>query len=333
VHLVRRAPKSAAVKVEGVMRMIRSLFAPVVVFAAVLATGAPPALGAFPGENGKITFISDRHGADFDIWTMNPDGSGLANLTDNSKGDEFAPNWRADGRRIAFNSERVTATNPEGDHEIFMMNGDGTGVVQLTFNAVDDEDPAWSPDGGRIVFARDFDPIRGPVDYDVLAMNADGSGERQLTRTAGVQEWQPSWSPDGRRVVFLSDRDGDIEIYTMNSKGGTVRQLTFNDAFEFVPSWSPDSRSIVFTTDRDGNFEIYTMRADGGEQTRLTFNDAGDGYPAWSPDGTEIVFASDRDGARGGYGDIYTMRADGSNQVNRTTNPGWDIHPDWQPLP
>ena len=290
---------------------------------------ATSAFGAFPGRNGKIAFASDRRGADFDIWAMNPDGTGLVALTKSSQADEFAPNWRADGRRIAFNSNRVTSRNPEGDHEIFLMNADGSCPVQITFNALDDEDPSWSPDGRRIAFARDFDPIVGEVDYDLFTMRADGSRQRNLTSSPGVTDYQPAWSPVGGSLVFLSDRDGDLEVYTSRPSGSEVRQLTFNDAFEFVPGWSPDGARIVFATDRDdGDFEIYTMRGDGADQTRLGFPDGGEGYPAWSPDGAEIVFASDRDGAP----EIYTMRADGSDQTRRTTNRAVDVHPDWQPL-
>ena len=80
--------------------MIRTWPALAVVFVAGLAAAAP-ALGAFPGENGKIAFFSDRQGNDFDIWTMDPDGGNLVNLTAKPKANDFAPNWRADGRRIA----------------------------------------------------------------------------------------------------------------------------------------------------------------------------------------------------------------------------------------
>jgi TolB protein len=71
----------------------------------------------------------------------------------------------------------------------------GSDKTQIAFNAVDDEDPSWSPDGRRIAFQRDFDPVRGQVDYDLFTMRADGTGERRLTRSPGVQDWQPAWSP------------------------------------------------------------------------------------------------------------------------------------------
>jgi Tol biopolymer transport system component len=309
------------------MTMIRIWPALAVIFVAGLAAAAP-AFAAFPGENGKIAFWSDRRGGDGDIWTMDPDGRNLVNLTAKSKADDLAPNWRADGRKIAFMSNRVTAMNPEGDYEIFIMKADGSHLRQITFNALNDEDPAWSPDGRRIVFTRDFDPIEGQLDRDLFTMNADGTDQRNLTSSPGVLDQEPNWSADGRRIAFVSDRDGaDFEVYTMRPNGSSVRQLTSNDAEEFRPNWSPDGRQITFTTDRDGDFEVYVMDADGTNQTNVTANPAGDdGNSAWSPDGEKIAYLSREF-------DIFTMNADGSDKVGLTKGRAFDSDPDWQPLP
>ena len=146
-------------------------------------------------------------------------------------------------------SDRLTPRNPVPagfpgpDFEIFVMNADGSNPTQITVNDRDDEVPAWSPSGKQIVFQRDFDPIRGPIDYDILTMRADGTRERNLTKSPGVQEFDADWSADGRRIAFVSDRDGDDEIYTMKPDGSRVRQLTFNDGpFDGGPNWSPDGR-------------------------------------------------------------------------------------------
>jgi Tol biopolymer transport system component len=295
---------------------------------------------AFPGKNGRIAFDSDRQGGDPDIWTMRPNGSGLVNLTSDSKGRDEAANWRADGRKIVFMSDLETTSNPtpagsEGpDLEIFVMNADGSNRTQLTFNELDDENPAWSPSGGRIVFDRDFIPTRGEVDYDILTMKADGTDERNLTNSPGVQDHEPNWSPNGRNIAFARapDSDSNNDIYTMRPDGSNVQRLTRNALDNEYPNWSPYGRRIAFNSNRDDpdgeNFEVYTMRAGGGHVTRLTFNKAGDGLPAWSPDGRKIAFASDRTGAP----DIHTMRANGHNQVNRTNKKSFDYAPDWQPL-
>jgi Tol biopolymer transport system component len=312
--------------------MIRTWTVLAVVFVAGLVA-AGPALGAFPGQNGKIAFDSDRRdgddrrGVDEDIWTMDPDGGNLVNLTAESKMADLAPNWRADGQRIAFMSDRITATNPEADFEIFVMHADGSHQTQITFNALDDEEPAWSADGRRIAFVRDLDPIRGQTDDDLLTMNADGSEQRNLTSSPGVRDSSPNWSPDGRTITFLSDRDGDLEVYTMRPDGSSVRQLTFNDGFEFQPNWSPDGRKITFTSDRTDSAEVYVMDANGTNQTNLTANHAGgDFFSAWSPDGRKIVHLN-------GHHDIFTMNADGSDQLRLTKGPAFDFESDWQPLP
>jgi Tol biopolymer transport system component len=332
--------------------MTRILCALVVICLGGLATGVAPALGAFPGDNGKIAFDRFPEGGDPgnpDIWTMSPSGGNEVNLTANSPAFDGRTSWRADGQKIAFMSDRETLTNPVPpgfagpDFEIFVMNADGSNQRQITFNEIDDELPAWSPDGRRIAFARDFDPVLGQVDYDIFRMRVNGAGERNLTNSPGVQDYDPDWSPDGRRLAFTSERDGDAEIYTMRPNGTGVRQLTFNDGptqFDGDPNWSPDGRKIAFTSERDAvpetpfQVEIYTMRADGGNQTRLTFDDLSDFLPAWSPDGRKIAFTSFRDATEEAEGnaEIYTMRADGSDQVRRTNNTVFDGAPDWQPL-
>ncbi|HSO51233.1 MAG TPA: hypothetical protein VL330_00455, partial [Actinomycetes bacterium] len=213
--------------------------------AAGLAVGAPPAFGTrSPETNGRIAFASDRRaGEDLDIWSMRPGGGGAANLTRGSAADDFGPSWRPDGRKLAFMSNRVTATNPEEDFEIFVMNADGSGVRQLTANRFDDEFPSWSPDGRKLVFQRDFDSVVGEVDYDLLTMKADGTNQRNITRSPGINDQDADWSPTGDRLAFASDRDGDAEIYTMRPDGAGVRQLTVNDGpVDGFPDWSPDSR-------------------------------------------------------------------------------------------
>lgn len=309
--------------------MTRIWCAVAAVCAVALAAGVSPAHAAFPGNNGKIAFISDRDNENFDVWTMDPNGHRLANLTAKANADELWPNWRADGRKIAFMSNRVTAGNLEGDYEIFVMGADGSHPVQLTFNGLDDERPAWSPDGSRIAFSRDFDPIEGQIDNDLFTMNADGTNERRLTNSPTVQDQEPNWSANGRTIAFVSDRDGDYEVFTMRPNGSNVLQLTFNDAQEFSPNWSPDSRMLVFAS----GGSIFTIRADGTRQRNLT-DHAGDGWPAWAPDGRKIAFTSFRNATDEDpdNAEIYTMDADGSNQVNRTENPAFDFQPDWQPL-
>ena len=221
--------------------------------------------------------------------------------------------------RIAFSSGR------DGDLEIYVMNDDGTDVVQLTHNDADEWHPALSPDGRRIAFKSD----RDGEDYEIYVMNADGSGVVQLTDNDSEEE-VPAWSPDGRRIAFSSNRDGDYEIYVMNADGSGVVQLTESGGGS--SAWSPDGRRIAFDSWRDRSREIYVMNTDGSGLVRLTDNDFWDSDPAWSPDGRRIAFESDRDGDddNNDY-EIYVMNADGSGVVQLTYNDAIEWSATWSP--
>ena len=133
------------------------------------------------------------------------------------------------------------------------------------------------------------------------------------------------------RIAFDSDRDGNFEVYVMNTDGSGLTRLTSNPAGDGSPAWSPDGTRIAFVSDRDGNFEVYVMNADGSGLTRLTDDPASDDSPAWSPDGSRIAFHSDRDG----NSEVYVMNADGTGLTRLTNNLNrdgfWGIA--WSPAP
>src|SRR5438105_1146558 len=72
------------------------------------------------------------------------------------------------------------------------------------------------------------------------------------------------------KIAFTSNRDGNDEIYVMNTDGTGVTRLTNDPASDSQPAWSPDGSRIAFTSTRVGNFDIYVMNADGTNVTRLT---------------------------------------------------------------
>ncbi|HXG08499.1 MAG TPA: Calx-beta domain-containing protein [Gemmataceae bacterium] len=274
-------------------------------------------LPAFPGTNGLIAFssiVNGPFGPHADIFTMNPDGTNLVNLTNSPRDDAWAT-WSPDGTKIAF------ASNRDGDFEIYVMNADGTNQVRLTNNNAIDYQPTWSPDSTQIAFTSLRDG-----NAEIYVIDTDGTNETRLTNNL-ANDLEPTWSPDGTKIVFTSDRDGNFEIYVMNPNGTGQTNITNNPAADTEADWSPDGSRFAFASNRDGNGEIYVMNADGSGVTRLTFVPAVDLGPAWSPDGTQIVFTSVRDG----QDEIYLMNADGTNQVRLTNNPESDFLPTWQP--
>jgi len=245
-----------------------------------------------PEIAGKIAFVSTREG-NSEIYVMDPDGSGLRNLTNNSAFDG-SPAWSPDSNKIAFVSTR------DGNSKIYVMNPDGSGLKNLTNTPALDGSPAWSPTGNRIAFERHEDDFRLPVGNRVIyVMDSNGSIPKGITASTfeDVKDTEPAWSPDGNKIAFASTRDGNFEVYVMNPEGSgpvydsenqswyfkeELERLTNNLAKDSEPAWSPDGSKIAFTTDRDGNFEIYVMNPDGSGLKNLTNNPAKDSESAWS---------------------------------------------------
>lgn len=204
--------------------------------------------------------------------------------------------------------------------DIYAMSRDGSMVVRITDNDVDDNSPVWSAEHSWLVFVSKRDG-----NQEIYRANSDGSEPTNLTQHAAA-DWTPSISPDGTKVVLSSLRDGNWELYMMNADGSQLARMTFNEEPDYSPAWSPDGTMIAFVSERDGNLEIYVMDADGAHESRLTFNDALDLSPSWSPDGTSIAFESYRDGNM----EIYVMNSDGTEQRNLTNYPTADDHgPSW----
>jgi Tol biopolymer transport system component len=133
---------------------------------------------AWSPDGQKIAYFANI--AQYEIFTVNPDGTGADNLTDSPNYFDLNPNWAPDGTKIAFSSDRP-GTVDDFYQKIFTMNPDGSGVTRLTSFNFSVDDPAWSPDKTKIVFET----------YNTIwTMNADGSGASSLT-SGQDPDWQP----------------------------------------------------------------------------------------------------------------------------------------------
>ena len=136
------------------------------------------------------------------------------------------------------------------------------------------------------------------------------------------------------RIAFHSDRDGALDIYSMNADGSDVQRLTDSTGRDFEPDWSPDGSTIVFSSDRDDptNAQLYLMDADGGNQRPLMpFSPADYLGARWSPDGEWILFHSNLEIDGIPWFNIYKVRKDGSELTNLTGSVDNSFRPDWSP--
>jgi Tol biopolymer transport system component len=120
-----------------------------------------------------------------------------------------------------------------GHSEIWRLNSDGSGPLQLTNDKRENGSPAWSPDGKQFAYYSK----QADNSYQIMVANADGTGAHKLTNTGN--NWTPTWSPDGNWIAFASTRGGRLDVYIMDKNGGNVKLLTDKVTTEsFLPgSW------------------------------------------------------------------------------------------------
>jgi TolB protein len=255
--------------------------------------GLPVGDGRFVWQpDGRIRFWDGQN-----TYTMKPDGSEVVRV--DSSG-EPSP----DGRQIVSRKELIPGN--ADSIELFVADADGRNPRRLTHNKIPEVNPAWSPDGRKIVYT--CFPDGGWPKSSICVINSDGSGPTRLTNEP-LKAGLPLWSPDGTRIAF-SVLDDPPSIYIMNADGRNQMKLTDLMTGVLGFAWVPDGKKIAYATDYEGNFEIYVINSDPSRQTNITHHLAEDTYPSWSPDGKKIAFTSNREGRTA----LYVMNSDGGEQ-------------------
>jgi len=96
----------------------------------------------------------------------------------------------------------------------------------------------------------------------------------------GLDDSDPAWSGDGRQIAFVSRRDGNAEIYAIQSDGSNLRRVTHHPGSDGHPAWLPGNSRLVFSSDRAGQAALFLADLDGSEPTRLTFDSGENTEPA-----------------------------------------------------
>jgi len=290
-----------------------AVLAGLVMSISVVRGGAAAGLAPEAQSSGTIVFGSNRDG-DYDIYAVNPDGTGLTQLTHNDFEDS-SPIPSPDGRLIAFYSEGGgTLMSPDGSgrrslqgcHGLESWSPDSTrllcddedeglviadvGSGTVTPLTGSGRDASWSPDGRTIAF----------VDEERLfAIPAAGGARRRLGRRKVDEDGAPSWSPDSRRLVYVASAGKNFrqDLFTIGADGSGDRRLVHRISDFQNPSWSPEGSLIAFTRELPHSVvAVYTVRPNGTGLRRISVSAGGESSdaPAWSADGGALMYTRAR---------------------------------------
>jgi TolB protein len=202
---------------------------------------------------------------------------------------------------LAANQIVFDATRSSVNHEIFVMNSDGSHATRLTTDpAYENWWPRVSPDRTKVLFYRS--PAGNPENYDeasLWVMNADGTGVTRL-RAKGQDGWTAQghgeWSPDGTRIAMFGSAGAALEIFVTDASGLNPVQYTSRGGVNTDVSWSPDGSKLLFngcpgTPCVPASYEIYVMPATPlAAATRLTTDGVASYDAYFSPDGSKLAW-------------------------------------------
>ena len=261
--------------------MHRSALQAALLFLAAPAAAEPVELGRYelaypyPSPSGAEIAIQGNFDGRWQLYVMNKEGAlRRAHVSD---GNDVAPAWSPDGRRLAFVSDR------SGNPDVHVLDVASGKVRAVAPHPGKDGHPKWSADGGWLVFNRTFDP--GDADGDrgsaVLRVRPDGTGLEVLSDSPNIETFA-SFSPDGRQIVFVEwfpdaegrpGRNGDLIVLDLATK--SRRNITASPEFDGYPHWGPSGRWIYYSAVTEGGASgremlLYRIRPDGGGRERLS---------------------------------------------------------------
>jgi len=296
------------------------------------------------GGYSQIAFTSTRNG-DPQIFMVNSDGSNLQEIT-NIPGGACQPDWSPDGLYIVFISPCQAAQDDSpGNYKnakLYIINFDGTGLIEVPSIESGNFDPAWSPDGNLIAFASS---TSGSVQiYSINLVDHVVTPLTQSSPDVRMPDWsrQPAWSPDSKQIIYSghSRLTNALQIWVMSDLGQNQTVLINRGStyWDFLPSWSPDGKTVLFNESNGPQVLGWLMLFDdtNPETAQAVHWRSGTvaNHGSFSPDGLWLVYQSINTAcANCPNFIIYVVRnASGNPPIDISGEKGENFDPVWRPI-
>jgi Tol biopolymer transport system component len=234
--------------------------------------------------NGKsIAFLSRRHGDEQpDIYLMNPDGSDVRRVFDDTsiRGGSFA--WSPDSRKLAVSTiSQWSAGLPSPKEELRVVNIETKEELLHLSDGRTRFNLDWSHDSSKLVYLSDYVVYQNiPVYTKLYVLDIHTGQETLIANLEAISN--PRWSPVEDVIAFAGGTSEEMNVYLIKSDGTNLRQLT-DGGFYSVGSWSPDGDRLALTAIGDNlqDSEIYTLDTESKSLEQVTENNVFDAYPMW----------------------------------------------------
>jgi Tol biopolymer transport system component len=271
--------------------------------------------------------------------------------------------WSFDGKRLSFQAIRDSLAETHPCDQIYIMNADGSDIQLVSTGEGRDTCSFFTPDGGSVIYSstqsatESWCPPTPDMSYgylwplyknmNVFSVKLSDMSLVRLTHHEGYNA-ESVISPDGSTIIFTSDRDGDLELYTMSLDGGSVRRITYTPGYDGGAWFSHNNKMITWRANRPrgdnltdylnllnlglvepSGMQIYIANADGTNAVQLTNNNAVNFAPAFLPDDSGVIFASNLDNPMEFH--LYTVDLEGNNLTRITFEGSFNSFPMFSP--
>lgn len=276
--------------------MRRILILVLVVFAGASAFAQPAKYGLV------FNVAQDTKADDYEIYSMNSDGSGKRNVTNHK---DVAWTYYAYKKTVFFISDRDACKRC---YFLYSMNFDGSNVRKISDLRLEDSWMGSRRNGTEMIVSG---RVGNDIRYQLFIIDIKTGKFRQITNEPGAAFRDPLFSPDGRRIVYAykkdrANREINEELFIMNDDGSGKRQLTtypkddktaqWHDYHAGPPRWVKKHNFITYNSVQNGKSSLFAVTPDGKKSWKLTDNELAEGWHDWSPDGRWLAIGmNDKD--------------------------------------